>query len=109
MTITRATFAPGKRDEGLALLRELIDLDMGEPGTLIQAFHADSSDPNVIWAYEMWASQEALEAHRANGAAIREQFAGVFEGGFEVHECTPLFSKGIDFSVIVDDVDVHDG
>ena len=100
VTLTRAVFAPGQRQAGLALLRELVELGQGEPGTLIQAFHEDAADPDVIWAYEMWASAEALDAHRANGSALRTRFADVFDGGFDVHVCTPLFAKGIDFSAV---------
>src|SRR5689334_552937 len=96
-TITTGRFAPGCRQAAIAVLARMVELDRSEPGTLVQAFHIDRRDPDVFRVYELWASQAALEAHRRNSGRLRAELAPLVAGDFEVHECAPLFAKGIEF------------
>ena len=100
VTITRVVTEPGTTAAVLAILREIVALDADEPGTLIQAVQLDRADPSVVWLYELWASAQALQAHRANGAAQRERLAPLVGAPFEVHECMPLFGHGLDLQAI---------
>lgn len=101
VTITRVAIKPGNTDAALEILREIVALDAGEPGTLVQAIQVDRADPSVIWLYELWASAEALEAHRANGAAPRRRLVPLVSAPYEVHECAPRFGHGLDLEAIV--------
>ena len=94
-TFTTGRFRDGHRDEAIAVFRDLVELDRGEPGTLVQAFHVDRADPNVFRVYELWGSPEALDLHRGNGARLRERLAPLVDGDFEVHVCDPLVAKGV--------------
>ena len=100
VTITRVVTEPGTTAAVVAILREIVALDADEPGTLIQAVQLDRADPSVVWLYELWASAQALQAHRANGAAQRERLAPLVGAPFEVHECMPLFGHGLDLQAI---------
>jgi (4S)-4-hydroxy-5-phosphonooxypentane-2,3-dione isomerase len=56
------TAREGKREELLAGLAELVSLAEDEPGTEIYALH--TTDPDVVWSYELYADEDALAAHR---------------------------------------------
>jgi quinol monooxygenase YgiN len=101
VTVTKVVTEPGNTAAVLGILREIVVLDTGEPGTLVQTVQVDRAAPSVIWLYEVWASAEALEAHRANGAVQRERLAPLISGTYEVHPCTPLFGHGLDLEAIV--------
>jgi quinol monooxygenase YgiN len=101
VTITRVVTEPGNTSAVLAILREIVGLDASEPGTLVQTVQVDRATPSVIWLYEIWASAEALEAHRANGAALRERLAPLVSGTYEVRACSPLFGHGLDLEALV--------
>lgn len=103
VTVTKVVTEPGNTAAVLGILREIVVLDAGEPGTLVQTVQVDRAAPSVIWLYEVWASAEALEAHRANGAVQRERLAPLISGTYEVHPCTPLFGHGLDLEAIVRD------
>jgi quinol monooxygenase YgiN len=96
-TFTTGRFCADGRDAAITVLREMVELDHREPGTLVQAFHIDRSEPNVFRVYELWASQEALEVHRRNGSRLRVRLGPLVEGDFEVHVCDPLVAKGVPF------------
>ena len=100
VTITKVVTDPGNTAAVLDILREIVALDADEPGTLVQAVQFDRADPSIIWLYEVWASAQALQAHRANGAAQRGRLAPLVSAPFAVHECTPLFGHGLDLEAI---------
>jgi quinol monooxygenase YgiN len=96
-TITRGRFAGEHQTAGLQVLRQIVDLDADEPGTIIQAFHLADGDPNGFWAYELWESEEALDYHRNRHRRLRAQFELLVDGALEVHRCHPLLAKGLVF------------
>jgi quinol monooxygenase YgiN len=63
-TIARGRLLVAHRDHGFDVLRRMVEMDEDEPGTLVQAFHLDESDPAAFWAYELWQDDAALELHR---------------------------------------------
>jgi quinol monooxygenase YgiN len=101
VTITKVVTEPVNTAAVLGILREIVALDAGEPGTLVQTVQVDRAAPSVIWLYELWASAEALEAHRVNGAGPRARLAPLISGVYEVHACTPLFGHGLDLEAMV--------
>src|SRR4051794_23296279 len=96
-TITTGRIDPTRRQQTLAIFREILVLDEQEPGTLIHAFHTDHDDPGRLWVYELWQSMEALEEHRRNQVAVRQRLAPLVPVPFELYYCDPLFAKGVDF------------
>ena len=88
---------PGKRDDLIAVMQAGLATAESEPGTLQYVMHEDASDPDVIWFYEVYESQEALAAHgssegmKALGKASREFAAGRPELTF----LTPVGGKGV--------------
>ena len=74
--IVKLTATEGRRDEAMAALGKLVDAAEGEPGTLQYVMHADEGDPAVIWFYEQYADQAALEAHMTS-AAMGEAFGAL--------------------------------
>jgi quinol monooxygenase YgiN len=101
VTITKVVIEPANAAAVLDVLREIVVLDADEPGTLVQTVQLDRADPSVVWIYEVWASAQALQEHRANGAAQRERLAPLVAAPFKVHECSPLFGHGLDLEAIV--------
>ena len=100
VTITKVVAASGRAAAVLEILREIVARDAEEPGTLVQSVQLDRAEPEVIWLYEVWASPDALLAHRAHGTAQRERLAPLVGAPFEVRECSPLFGHGLDLEAI---------
>ena len=76
--IVKLTAVPGRRDDALAALGKLVDAAETEPGTLVYAMHADTTDPDVIWFYEHYADQAAFDAH--TGSATMAEIGGALAG-----------------------------
>ena len=54
---------PAKRDEAAAAALEIMKETHKEEGNLAYAFSSDLSDPGLIYIFEKWESQEALDFH----------------------------------------------
>ncbi len=65
MLIIAGTFTvdPDRRAEFLESRRESIGISRGEHGCLEYAMSADSVDPSLVRLFEMWSSQDDLQAH----------------------------------------------
>ncbi len=94
--IAKITAQPGKRDELVAGLQGLIDAVDGEPGTLTYVLHTDNADPDTVWFYERYDSQEALAAHGSSEAmkAVGLALRAVAAGRPEITVITPVGGKG---------------
>jgi quinol monooxygenase YgiN len=57
------TIKEGEMDAVLAALRPLAEASRQEPGCLMYQPHRDPDDPNVIFLYEQYADEAALQAH----------------------------------------------
>ncbi|WP_419841058.1 putative quinol monooxygenase [Candidatus Poriferisodalis sp.] len=98
--LAKLTAKEGMRDQ---LLDVIADIGMrnvaGEPGTEVYAAHKDSNDADVVWFYELYSDQAALEAHGGSeqmkefGKATREFTATRPELFF----LEPAVAKGLDF------------
>jgi quinol monooxygenase YgiN len=54
---------PAKRDEASAAAIEIMKETHKEEGNLAYSFSADLSDPGLIYIFEKWQDQEALDFH----------------------------------------------
>jgi quinol monooxygenase YgiN len=64
---------PGKRDEALAALVAALPAANDEDGTEIYSFHADKSDADTIWVFELYTDDAALGVH-GQSPAVAELF-----------------------------------
>jgi quinol monooxygenase YgiN len=94
--IAKITAQPGKRDELVAGLQAALDNAETEPGTLAYVLHTDNADPDTVWFYERYDSQEALDAHRTSDAmkAVGLALRDVAAGRPEITVVTPVGGKG---------------
>jgi quinol monooxygenase YgiN len=96
--IAKMQAQPGKRQEALDALQQLVDNAQGEAGTLIYAMHVDTADEATIWFYELYSDGDALAAHSGSdvmkqvGMGLRE----VMAGRPELHVLSPVAGKGLD-------------
>lgn len=86
----------GKRDELVAAFGEYFPQVEGEDGTVVYAISTDNGDPNVVWVYEVYPDDEALQAHSTSDAftAFGGKLAGLLAGAPELHFCRPVHAKG---------------
>ena len=74
--ITTFKAAPGKRDELAEYSRRQVPLFLkAEPGTLRIDILVPHNDPDSVIAWDVYASPEALEAHR-NGTTLKNFLDG---------------------------------
>jgi quinol monooxygenase YgiN len=95
--VAKLTSVPGKRDELAEALRQAVANTHGEPGTLIYILHADTKEHDILWMYELYADQAALDAHMGSEGfkAIGPAIGGLLGAAPELHFVTPLFGKGL--------------
>ena len=98
--LAKLTAQPGKRDDLLAVIGDIgMSNAAGEPGTEVYAAHKDQNDADVVWFYELYTDQSALESHGGSeemkvfGRAMRDYMAGRPELTF----LDPVVAKGVDF------------
>jgi len=61
--VVKMTTKPGHRDAAIAVVDRYMDTIESEEGTLAYILAADAADENVLWLYEDYADDAALEAH----------------------------------------------
>jgi quinol monooxygenase YgiN len=66
--IVKLSAQPGKRGELLAALEKMLPAVADEEGTEIYAFNLDTTDEDVVWIYELYASEDALATHSSSDA-----------------------------------------
>jgi quinol monooxygenase YgiN len=76
--IVKITCAPGKRDEVAAAMDPMFVQVDQEPGTEQYVLHDDAGNPDVLWMYELYADQDAFQAHSSSQAMM--EFIGTFGG-----------------------------
>lgn len=89
--------APGKRAALRAALQSLLDGAENEAGTLMYLLHEDNADENLLWMYELYASQEALKLHMGSEGfkAAGPTLAPFLAGRPELNFVTPTGGKGL--------------
>ena len=61
--LAKITALPGKRAELVNEFQFALDNVKNEPGTLTYILHEDSANEDVLYFYEIYTDQSALEAH----------------------------------------------
>ena len=94
--IAKIPAAPGKRAELAAVFQAMLEHVETEPGTLRYVLHEDAKDDNVLWFYELYTDQAALDAHAGSSAmkAIGPKLGGLLGGAPELIALRPLGGKG---------------
>jgi quinol monooxygenase YgiN len=69
---------PAKRDKAAEAATWMMTETHKEPGNLAYSFSGDFADPGLIYIFEKWESQEALDAHFAapHMAKFQEMMGG---------------------------------
>jgi quinol monooxygenase YgiN len=91
----RIVVRPERRDQLMEVWAKIRALDENEPGTLVQAWHASVEDPNVIWIWELWESEAALESHRVTLRQFRPEMEECILEWPELNICTLAMAKGL--------------
>lgn len=94
--IAKITAQDGKRSDLAAALQGALDAAEQEPGTIYYILLADGSDENVLWMYEMYENQAALDAHMGSDAfkALGPAIGPFLAARPELIFCTPIGGKG---------------
>jgi quinol monooxygenase YgiN len=95
--IAKMVAAEGKRDELVAALEGLYGAVQDEAKTEVYALHADASDANTVWFYELYSDQDGLIAHGGSDAmkAAGSHFRDLLAAKPELHFLEPLKAKGL--------------
>ena len=64
--LAKLTAQPGKRDELVEALGPLVEAVDQEPGTELYVLHTSATEPDVVWFYELYTDEAALNAHRTS-------------------------------------------
>jgi quinol monooxygenase YgiN len=96
--IAKLIARPGKRDEVIAALSELVSEAENEPGTLVYTVAADTGEDVTVWVFEVYADDAAIQAHISRDAfkATVTKTQDITVPG-EYHILKPLASKGLSF------------
>lgn len=88
--------APGKRDDLAKALEVGLETAKGEAGTIYYILHTDATDPDALFMYEMYESQDALNAHMGSEAfkALGPTLAPFLGGRPELNFLGPIGGKG---------------
>lgn len=94
--VVKLTAAEGKLDEALATLRKLVAATEDEPGTLQYLLHTDTTQPNTIWFYELYADQAGFEAHTGSTtmAEVMGSLGGLLDGPADMRQLEIVQRKG---------------
>src|SRR4051794_16671719 len=95
--LAKLTAQSGQRDELIEALGALVTAVESEPGTELYVLHESATEPDVVWFYELYTDQSALEAH-SGSAAMKEvggRLAGLLAGRPELIPVTPVRAAGL--------------
>ena len=93
--VAKLVAAEGRREELQARLTEHFERVQDEEGTLVFSWQVDFRNPDAFWAYEVYASREALATHAEWAAGAVEEMAELLASPPEVSFCRPLMAKGL--------------
>jgi len=78
----------GQRDAMTEAVKPGIETAKGEEGTRFYVFHHDAVEPNTVWFYELYADQDAANAHMGSEA---------FKSGLKRLHLSPLAHPSFHF------------
>jgi quinol monooxygenase YgiN len=88
--IAHGVVAEDRRTDLVPRLSVLRSIVAEEPGTLAWQWYYDRTDASVLWVYELYADEDALDRHRRNVAELLPGVAECFLVRPEPHRCRPL-------------------
>ncbi len=97
--IAKLTAAEGKAEELSAALSNMIAAAGEEDGLEIYSVHADASDEDVFYFFELYRDQAAFDVHgKGEGmkAAMGALGGGLLGGRPEITMMSPIAAKGLD-------------
>ncbi len=88
---------PGMRDDLVKAAQAAIDNANTEAGTLLYILHENDKDADLLWMYELYTDQTAVDAHmKSDGFKALGPVMGPFIGGkMELIFLTPTIGKGL--------------
>ena len=88
---------PGKRDDLANALKTALDTARSESETTYYILHEDPKEADVLWMYELYADQAALDAHMGTEAfkALGPVLGPFLAGAPEMKFLTPIDGKGL--------------
>jgi quinol monooxygenase YgiN len=88
--------APGKRAELAKEFQAAFAHVENEAGTLTYILHEDTKDEDLLWFYEIYTDQEALQAHGKSEwmKAMGPKLGPLMAGRAELTFLTPVGGKG---------------
>ena len=95
--IAKMVFQDGKRDEAIAGMGPMMEHVESESGTIEYHMLKDSKDDHVLWMYELYADQEAVEAHLGSDTmkALGPAIGGLLAAPPELTFLDPVSGKGL--------------
>src|SRR5262245_54561680 len=95
--IGKMVLKEGCREEYVALKKAYAHLYLEEDGTEVYAFGLSADDPNVIWTFEVYASEAAFLAHRhrPDVQVYREKMAELRACPNEHFDLVPVYAVGL--------------
>lgn len=97
--VVKITAAPGRRDEVAEALEPMFPQVDTEEGTELYVLSEDIANPDVLWMFELYSDQDALQAHSSSPAmaeamgALGGDLMGAPPGLIVVN---PRRAKGVD-------------
>ena len=87
----------GQRDAMTEAVKPGIETTKGEQGTRFYVFHHDAVEPNTVWFYELYANQDAANAHMSSEAfkSWSKTLAPFAASAPEISFLTPMGGKGL--------------
>ena len=87
----------GKGEELVSVLSAVVAATASEPGTLQYVCLQDIANADIVWMYELYTDQSAVDAHMG-GAVFQDAFPKIGKllgGAPEFHNLTPRAGKGL--------------
>ncbi len=96
--VVKITAAPGKRDDVAQVLGNMFPTVEEEAGTVLYILNEDLGNPDVLWMYEYYSDQAALDAH--SGSPAMAELLGSLGGDLmgaapELTVVNPIRAKGV--------------
>jgi quinol monooxygenase YgiN len=87
----------GKGEELVAVLAEVVAATAAESGTLQYVCLQDNANPDIVWMYEIYTDQAAIDAHMGGEVfqAAFPKLGKLLGGAPEFNNVTPRVGKGL--------------
>ena len=96
--LAKMTAKEGEGGTLIDVFKDMLPSVEAETGTEIYAIHADASNPDVVWFYELYTGSEALTVHSGSEAmkALGPKLGPLMAGRPELIMLTPVVAKGLE-------------